>query len=175
MIIFPLKFFILIFAQIGSISDRSFLQVQCHSIDFLLRVCLSMDQWSNPCVIIERTVMIITGTRFVKKKSKQVVKKVIIIIGTSIHDPIYRRLIHEENNDDDEKFHFFAAFIINLISPIILITKKSRQQSNLQTHRTCKELVQELFQRHKHLFTAPLILVILAIPRLTLSIPHVIS
>lgn len=46
MILFGLKFFILLLllTQMLMITNRSFLVVQCHSIDFLLRVCLSMDQ-----------------------------------------------------------------------------------------------------------------------------------
>jgi hypothetical protein len=46
--------------------------------------------------------------RFDKKKSKQAAKFVIlilliVIVGTSIHDPIYRHLINEVNDDDDIK------------------------------------------------------------------------
>jgi hypothetical protein len=83
------------------------------------------------------------------------------IDGTSIHDPIYRHLIVEENDDDERQIwgsvaspsslqiynsavyilHFFGPFKINLVSGIILITKKTRQKSNLQTHRTYKELL----------------------------------
>jgi hypothetical protein len=117
------------------------------------------------------------GARFVKQKSRKAAKIVIIIlliviIGTSIHDPIYRRLIDEENDDNDEKriwcivtyssnlqvynsvihtFHFFVPFMINLISAIILITKKSRQQLRIQTHRTYTELLREQFRQYKHL------------------------
>jgi len=92
-----------------------------------------------------------------KKKSKQAAKFVIVIlliivVGTCIHDPIYRRLIDEENDGDDVKrvwcivtypsslqifntvvhiFHLLGPFIINLISAMILIKEKSRQQSNV--------------------------------------------
>jgi hypothetical protein len=39
--------------------------------------------------------------------------------------------------------HFFGPFMINLVSAVILITKETRQKSNLQTHRTYKELLRE--------------------------------
>ncbi len=180
-----LKFSILMLAQMAVISNRSFLSFQCHSIDFLLRVCLYMDQWLNACVAIERAISVIKGVRFDKKKSKQSAKMVtmivlVSIVSTSIHDPIYRRLIDEENEDEKriwciitypsrlqlfnsimETFHVFGPFIINLISAIILIKKKSRQRSNIQTNRTYKELLREQFQDYKHLFTASLLLVIL--------------
>jgi hypothetical protein len=194
-IIFGLKFWILFLAQIERISNRTFLSFQCHSIDFLLRLCLNMDQWLNACVAMERAITAKKGFNFNKKKSKQAAKKVIIIlfiliVGTSIHDPIYRHLIIEENDDNDEKriwcivtyplslqifnnivhiFHLFGPFMINLISAIILIKKKARQQSKLQTHRTYKELLRKQFQQHKHLFIGPVLLVILALPRLIIS------
>ncbi|CAF4817113.1 unnamed protein product, partial [Rotaria sp. Silwood2] len=62
-----------------------------------------------------------------------------------------------------------TPFIINLVSAIILITKKSRQRSNLQINRNFKKLLKEQIRQHKHLFTAPVLLVILALPRLILS------
>jgi len=193
MIMFGLKFLILVFAQMTLISNRSFLQVQCISLDFILRVCLYMDQWLNACVAIERAISVIKGVHFGKKKSKQAAKMVImivlvLIVSTSIHDPIYRRLIDEENEDEKriwciitypsrlqlfnsimETFHVFGPFIINLISAIILIKKKSRQRLNIQANRTYKELLREQFQEYKHLFTAPLLLVMLTLPRLIIT------
>jgi hypothetical protein len=196
---FGLKFLILLLAQMTIISNRSFLLFQCRSIDFLLRICLHMDQWLNACVASERAITVIKGTRFDKKKSKRAAKFVIIIlliiVATNfIHDPIYRRLIDEESNDDyDDKnakrtwcivtysnslqiynymihiLHFLGPFLINLISSILLITNKSRQQSNLHKQRSYREIVHEQFQQHRHLLTAPILLVILALPRLIIT------
>jgi hypothetical protein len=195
MIMFGLKFLILVLAQMTIISNRSFLSFQCHSIDFILRVCLNMDQWLNACVAMERVFTIIKGTRFIKEKCKQAAKLVIVIlfiviVGTCVHDPIYRRLIDEENDGDNVKriwciaiypsdlqiynyimhtFHFFGPFMINLVSAIILITKKSRQLSDIQRKRPYKEILREQFLRHKNLLTAPIVLVILALPRLIIT------
>ncbi|CAF1130271.1 unnamed protein product [Adineta steineri] len=193
MIMFGLKFFILLIVQMKNISNQSFLQIQCTSLDFLLHIGLYMDQWLSVCVAVERCATTIQGTRFNKKKSAKTAKKVIpilliIIICTNIHDPIHRRLITEENNDDDNDkriwcttnyssrvrvynsiittFYFFAPFIINIISAIILIVKKSRQQSNVHVNRNYREILKENFREHKNLLTAPVVLVILAIPRL---------
>ena len=191
-IIFGLKFFILLFTQMAMISNRSFLKIQCHSLDFLLRICLSMDQWLNACVAAERAFTAIKGARFSKRKSKQAAKFVIgilsiVIVGTYVHDPIYRRLIDEENYTDDIKrtwcvtsysfilkvynsiihiFHFFGPFIVNLISTIILIRQKSRQQFDLHTHRNYREILRKQFLEHKHLLIAPIVLIILELPRL---------
>ncbi|CAF4529046.1 unnamed protein product [Rotaria sp. Silwood2] len=152
-----------------------------------------MDQWLNACVATERAVTIIKATHFHKETSKKLAKIVIVIlviftIGTSITDLLYRRLIHEDNEDYRRiwfivsypsslkifnsimhTFHFMTPCIINLMSAIILITKKSRQRSNLQINRNFKEILKEQILQHKNLLTAPVLLVILALPRLILS------
>ncbi|CAF4693821.1 unnamed protein product [Rotaria sp. Silwood2] len=175
------------------ISNRLFLKIQCIFLDFFLRVCLNMDQWLNACVATERAVTIIKATHFHKETSKKLAKIVIVIlviftIGTSITDLLYRRLIHEDNEDYRRiwfivsypsslkifnsimhTFHFMTPCIINLMSAIILITKKSRQRSNLQINRNFKEILKEQILQHKNLLTAPVLLVILALPRLILS------
>jgi hypothetical protein len=193
MILFGSKFWIFIFSQMAFISNRSFIKIQCISLDFLLQLCLNMDRWLNACIGIERALTAIKGTSFQKKTSKRTAKIIIVIliillISTSIYDPFYRRLIDEEN--DSEKriwcivtyssslkifdsimhtFHFVAPFIINLIASNILIRKKSRQQSNFQVDRTYNQLLREQFYEHKNLFIAPFILVILALPHLIIS------
>ncbi|CAF4799586.1 unnamed protein product, partial [Rotaria sp. Silwood2] len=149
------------------ISNRLFLKIQCISLDFILRVCLNMDQWLNACVATERAVTIIKAAHFHKATSKKLAKIVIVIlviftIGTSITDLLYRHLIDEDNEDYKRIwcivsypsslkifnsimhiFHFMTPFIINLVSAIILTTKKSRQRSNLQINRNFKKLLKE--------------------------------
>ena len=44
-LIFCLKFFILLAAQITLMTNKSFLLFQCRSLDFILRIGLYMDQW----------------------------------------------------------------------------------------------------------------------------------
>ncbi|CAF4988228.1 unnamed protein product [Rotaria sp. Silwood1] len=51
---------------------------------------------------------------------------------------------------------------------VILITAKSRQKSNLQTNQSFLTLLKEQIRQHKNLFTAPILLIILALPRLIL-------
>ena len=195
-IMFGLKFLLLLLTQMTIITDERFFTVQCYSLDFLIRICLCLDQWLNSCVACERAITTIKGARFVKKKSKQAAKLVIVfllivIIGTSIHDPLSRHMV-EEKNDEDEYYekrtwcidrygpvlkiynyiihvlHFVGPFLINLISSIFLITTKARRQLKLHQNRSCKDVLREQFQQHKHLLTAPIVLVILALPRLIL-------
>ncbi|CAF2755129.1 unnamed protein product [Rotaria sp. Silwood2] len=134
-VMFGLKFWILVLAQMTVISNRLFLQIQCISFDFLLRVCLNMDQWLNACVAIESTITLLKDLNFNKEKSKRNAKIVIIIlsiciVSTNIYDSFHRHLIDEENEDGKRTwciatypsrlqtynsfihtFHFFAPFM----------------------------------------------------------------
>ena len=195
MIIFGVKFTILLCAQMAMISDRLFLQIQCISLDFLLGICLTANQWFDACVAMERAITVVKGTRFVKQKSKKIAQIVSIILlifvtATSAHDPISRRLFTEQINDDEIRiwcivtfpiqlqifntainlFHFITPLLINLVSAVILLRTKSRQQVRLQSHRTYGELLRRQLREHQHLFTAPVLLVILAVPRLIISL-----
>ena len=102
---FGLKFFILLLAQMQVIGNRSFLSFQCHSVDFILLCALNMEQWLNAFVAVERTITIVKGARFDKKKSKRMAKLVMCIlllniIVTGLDDPIHRRLIDKESEDE---------------------------------------------------------------------------
>ena len=197
-LIFGLRFSILLLIQMTIISNRTFLLIQCHFFEFILRICLCLVQWFNVCIAIERTITVLQKTRFNKKKSKQTAKYIICIliiftILTCIHDGIYRRLIIEENDDDDDDdnnnkkhiwcvnnygnnlqiydfiihtFHLCIPFLINIISPIILIISKSNQQRIIQNSRLYIDIFYEQFQLYKNLIIAPIVLVILALPRL---------
>jgi len=112
MILFVLKFGILILAQMKLISNRSFLKIQCISLDYILYLYLNMNQWLNACVAFERTYTTIKDTNFEKRKSKLVAK--FIIISSSIYDPFYHRLIDEEN-DNNEKRIYDVLLIIHQV------------------------------------------------------------
>ena len=196
MIFFALKFCFLLLIQMEIVTNDKFLHIQCQSIDFLLRICLQMDQWLNAWIALERVTTAIQGIRFNKKQSRKVAKFIaialsLIIIGTSIHDPIYRDIIDETNEGEDKQkyrkwcivrykaslqiydyiihtIHFFGPFFINIISSIILILKKTHRELNMHPNRTYKEVFRDQIHQHKHLLIAPLVLILLAIPRLIL-------
>ncbi|CAF1457168.1 unnamed protein product [Adineta ricciae] len=195
MLMFASKYFIYLSTQMSSLSNESFLKIQCHLLDFLLRICLNMDQWLNACVALERSVTVIQGAQFNRKKSKTLAKKITLLLVTfnvltSIHDPIYRKLTEEETENNEHKriwcvvsyssnlqiynriintFHFFIPFLINFISSIILITKKSRQQSNLHENQPYSDELRKHLREHRHLLIGPIVLFLLALPRLILS------
>ncbi|CAF1489278.1 unnamed protein product [Adineta ricciae] len=193
-VIFALKFSILLFSHIKLIQNQVFLKAQCYSIDFLLRFCLTMDQWLIACVSVERSFIVIKGLHFKKKKTRSLANWVIfvllsIVIGTTIHDPIHRRLFIE-NNDEQNRIwciveyptamqlynsiisisHLVLPFIINITSAILIITISTKQQVNLQKRRTFKRVLQEEIQKHRSFLTGPFVLTILGIPRLILTV-----
>lgn len=195
MILFGLKYFILVYAQMRSIENRTFLMIQCYSIDFLLRTSLWMDQWLNAFVAIERAITAIKGTSFNKKMSKKTAKFVmvilfLIIVGSSIEDPFYRHLIDEDTDYEQMKrtwrvitypygltiyntavdsLHFFGPFISNLGSSIVLIVVKSRQQIHLHTERRFDQVFRKQILEYKHLLIGPMVLAAFAVPRLILT------
>ena len=188
MIMFSIKFWILIIAQITPITNRIFLQFQCLTVDILLRIFLSSDQWVNAFVAIEQAITVVQGVNFNQKKSKQLAKYLILVIllftiGTAIHEPFHRHLIDEGDEDDSRIwcivtysdgfqvydsiiniFHFFVPFIINLGSAIFIIIKTIRQQTVSQNPHTYRRQIREIFQQQKHVILSPLLLVILSSP-----------
>ena len=190
-VMFTLKFWILLFSQMSLIMNWSFLSIQCVSIDFLLRIFSTMNNWFNACVAVERAMTLSQGVRFNKNKSKQAAKWVLLglslfIILTSIHEPIYRRLIEdiEEQriwyvviysksfdiyNNTMHLFHFLLPFLINIISAIFIIITLARQRAVSRRHLSYRELFRRELQQHKHLLVSPLALVIIALPRLIIA------
>jgi sensor domain CHASE-containing protein len=66
-------------------------------------------------------------------------------------------------------FYFFVPFLINLFSAIIIIIMTTRQRQKNQVQQTYRQILCEQIQQHKQVLIAPLVLVILAVPRLIIS------
>jgi hypothetical protein len=164
-------------------------------LDYLLRIGLNLDQWLNACVAIERAFTVIKGINFKKQESKRIAKYLIIFlvilnISTIIYDPIYRRLIDDGDNEDAKRiwcivsyssnlqifnliiniFHFCIPFLINFISSFIIFIKIVQQRRKLQANQRCRQLLFNQFRQNSQLFLAPLLLTILAVPRLIISL-----
>ena len=193
MILFLFKTWILIFSHIGSIENRLFLSIQCHSIDYLLRVCLTMEHWLTACVAVERAYIIIKRTHFDRNNTKSIAKKVVIsllllLFSTNIQDPLNRSLFDEETNEEKRIWcivnyspvihvvnsivttvYIIFPFIINLISAIIIITSSTRQQILIHKRKNYRTILFEQFQQHRNLLIAPIVLMMLDIPRLVIT------
>jgi len=73
-------------------------------IDYVLRSFLSLSDWLNACVAIERVVSVTQGTQFNKAKSIRIAKVMILFIiilsfVSDLQDPFHR----ERMNDEEDK------------------------------------------------------------------------
>ena len=200
MIVFQLKFILLLLTQMTILSDGLFMKIQCHSLDYLIQVCLCLDQWLNACVAIERVITTKQGAKFKKEKSRNIAIRIILLVvvitmASLAHDPYFRLVfIDDSDSDDDNEFqvkriwcivryssqfkiynsfihtlHFFGPFLCNIISSIILVVTRSRQQETLQKNQSFQAILRKVLQEHKRLLIAPIILVVLALPKLILT------
>jgi len=154
---------------------------------------LSLSEWLNACVAIERMFSVLKGVKFDKNKSKTRAKQIswiliILLIVTHIHDPLHRELIDDVDGDQQriwclEKYSssltkyntfiiladFLAPFSINVISALLLIIVAARSRSKAESKQTLKQHFLSQLQQHKHILISPLILVLLCLPRLIIS------
>jgi hypothetical protein len=190
-IIFTIKYWEFVLFQMNFITNRSFIHFNCLIIDFTLKILLSSNDWLNASVAIERAFTAIQGVTFNKSKSKYLAKRVIpiifiIILLSYLHDPLSRELF---DDDDEERtwcivnyssklkiydrfinlFHFLTPFVINIISALIIIIQVFRSRLKIQKKLTRKTVLHAEIKRHKHLIISPVILIVLAVPRLILS------
>jgi hypothetical protein len=190
-ILFALKFLFLVLSQMALINKHSFLSASCKSMDFILKVLPNIRDWFYACISIERAITISKGINFDKTMSNRISKIVIplvklFVIGTAIHDPIYRRLIDDTGEQriwcvaDYPRsiqifdsimniFHFCIPFCINIICALIIIIIAARTRSTVRRNQTYKQHLLKQFQEHKHLLISPFILTLLALPRLIVS------
>jgi hypothetical protein len=160
-------------------------------MDFLVRSLLAITDWLNACVAIERALTVIQGLNFNKNRSKRVARWVIISVVlvtflSIIHDPVHRRLIDELEeertwcivqyptkiailNSAINIIHFIIPFSINLISAIVIIIAAARSSFAAHKQLTYKQHLWKQFQQHKQILLSPLILILLALPRLIIS------
>ena len=196
-ILFTLKFIVFILTQMTILTDMLIIRIQCYLLEFLIRVSLYLDQWFNACVATERAIKIIQSTRFSKRKSRTTAKWTIsllifVMIVASIHDPISRFVTIDDNENEDEyqikriwyivryeskldtynsiihTVHFLGPFLLNLISSIVLIIKRAHQQQHLHPDQSYRTIIRRQYQEHKQILIAPIILILLALPRLVL-------
>ncbi|CAF1221605.1 unnamed protein product [Adineta ricciae] len=196
---FALKFGILVSAQTGTIQNQSFLRVQCSLMEFLVRLSLYMEQWLNACVASERAMTTISGTGFNKKKSTKIAKRMIIIlllftVVSDIHDPFHRFLLIDNDSDNggDERgriwcitryppflqtfdrviqaFHTLTPFFISFISVLIIIVATTRQRGMAQNQQPYHVHLRYQLRNHRHVLVAPVVLIILTVPRLIIAL-----
>ena len=187
-----LKFWLLVLVQMLVIGHQSFLMINCRSMDFLLRFFLSTNDWFTACVAIERVFVVFKGVSFNKERSRYVARWVsvfviVIIAASHIHDPLHRQWL---NIPEEQRtwciatyepfirildsfivaFHFLGPFLINLLSAVAVIIVAARQRSVARKEKTYREHLSEQLRLNRHLLISPCILVLLALPRLIISL-----
>jgi hypothetical protein len=199
---FTIKFWFVVLTQINVSTRLSVLRGGCASIEVILKFFLYLYGWLNACVAVERAMNVFKGVNFDKKKSKHFARGIILIlpfciIGTLIHELIYRRLFayppetDKTSEDMIERYvscithysstaqnyntailfiHLVIPFLANLCSALFIIFGVARQRSVSRTGQTFSEHIREQFKEHKQLIISPVILLVLSIPRLIISL-----
>jgi hypothetical protein len=190
MIMFALKFYFLLVSQMGMITNCSYLTFNCKfALKFSLKIFLSISDWFHAFVSIEGAIAAVRDTKFNKTKTKRMAKWIIIgififiiTITTHLHDPFYRHMIDDTEEEEEYRtwcyvqfnsiilaFHFILAFIFNIVSALIIIIHTARQRSTAQKKQSHNGQLRKQFGTLKHLLISPIVLIILALPRLIIS------
>jgi hypothetical protein len=183
--VFFARFVYLLVTQIGVVYN----EFSCMFFDFLLYLLLAFCDWLTACVACERTVSVLKGTSFDKKKSVKVVKFVVpsifmILILTSVHQVFNRTLISDPRSDTRQwcviryrqpwlqtyeivfnLFNNIIPFLFNFISAIVLLISFSRSKRVVgkEKYRT---ILKKNIHQHKDLLISPIIMVAFKLPEL---------
>ncbi|CAF1682896.1 unnamed protein product, partial [Adineta ricciae] len=185
------KFWYLILTQINPFVDRSLLRNGCRLLEFILKVCLYLNNWLNACVALERSMAVHTGAYFNKSRSKSIARKVIIIVPivimlSIVHELVFRDLFedHEEQrlwclmsysrsihtyNTIVSLFHFLGPFLANFYSAVFITFRGAQQRARVQPQITQRQHRWQQLNDYKHLIISSIVLVILTIPQLIIS------
>ena len=195
MIVFILKYVLLILTQLLVIKNLIVLKGQCILLDFLLKGFLQMGDWLNACVAFERLLSAMLGIGFNKTLSRTMTKWIILflaifVIGSAIHEPLYRILITDEDEGriwcitrypqfysnlltkyttTISTIHFIGPFAINIISSFGIIAIVASKRSKVQDKLVYRTHFYKQLQRHKNLIISPFLLILLALPRIILA------
>ena len=174
-----------------TICDISY-ETNCYGIEPLLKIFLSLDQWLNACVALERAMSSIQGTGFNKTRSKRMaiwmtgillVVIAALFIPQFVHLHVYHDHIEERNwcvvkyKEWMEMystilifFHYCAPLAINICSIICIIGITTYRRSRVQTDRSfCTHLLVKI-RKNRPLFFSSLLITCLTLPHLIISL-----
>jgi len=192
---FLVKYWFVVVTHMNSKNSIGVARAGCKLIEPLLKLFVYWDAWLNACIAIERAVNVWKGVNFNREKSKRFAKIIILllpfcIISSIIHEPINRQLVEfkdkitvetawcvtdysrslEKYNTAILFIHLVSPFVMNLFSALFIIFGAAHQRSIAQPGRSYRVHAQEQFEEHKQLIISPLVLVILASPRLIIAL-----
>lgn len=184
-----LKFIALVF-----ISELS-TGLSCILIEYFLKCLPAMVDWTNVCILLDRVWSVRKGIHFNKTASKKLAKMIIptvlVLVGLSLfHDPLHRQSIVDPRLDQGRRAwcmvqfskysirlynmainisHYVMPFVMNVISTVIIFANLSRVKA-VAKHQAYNRVLREQILAFKHLLIIPLVLVILALPRLVFAV-----
>ncbi|CAF1466123.1 unnamed protein product [Adineta ricciae] len=176
---------------------RMHTNVSCALIEFFLKWFLAANEWLDVCVAVERALTILKGAAFNATRSKRIAKwiviAVLILLGClSSVELVFRRALLDQQDgrvwcvltldrDQHALMHIlYAAYnillivlplIINLSSAAMIIrgTVQSKQRTKKEKDTHLQLIVKKEISKHKHIIIGPLVLGLLAIPRLVFT------
>ena len=133
MTMFALKFWILVAAQMTYDLNRILLNSQCIMLNFLLRAGLNLDQWLNACIAAERAIITVQGIHFNKERSKKIARYMIVsllvlMISTTLHDPIGRKLIYDGSDYEEKRIWCVVTSVRRDHFFLVTVTSRSRSR-----------------------------------------------
>ncbi|CAF1126651.1 unnamed protein product [Adineta ricciae] len=119
--IFMLKVWFVVVTNMDTSVHSSILEGGCKSIESILKLFFYWDAWLNACVAVERAANVYKGISFDKEKSKRFARWIIfilpiVIMGTLVHEPLYRQVFMHETNETkriDETRNVFEEIVID--------------------------------------------------------------
>ena len=188
-----IKFLLILKTQLGSSSlqNHRFLLFSCASSEYCLAILLCFSDWLTACVSFERLFNVTQGISFNKSKSCRfamyICPSLLILIAASlIHEPLNRRIIEDPRSltiwcvksvhtiwlrqyqSGINVIHLLTPFIFKIVSVFLILITITRHKSKAKKV-TMVGMFQQQLRKHKDLIIGPVVLILLALPRLILS------
>ena len=167
----------------------------CMTIEYLLKYLPTVADWMNTFVSLERFWVTKKKTKFDKKKSRHIAKRVIplsifIILISLLHDPFHRESVVDLRLDYGRRawcvvqfesqfiriynmiiniIHYICPFMISLIAIIFILIDFTRVRVKAK-QQAFKLVFSEQLSLLKHWIISPIVLAILALPRIIFSL-----
>ncbi|CAF2906985.1 unnamed protein product [Rotaria sp. Silwood2] len=167
--------------------------ITCFGLDYLIAVLISLYYSLTACIAIERTVAVYTHLLFNKMQSRNVAKTIIPILIVyhsliAIHEFFQRRLLSDRHFSDHRwcslyyntpnrsifikftnVFHLLFPYLINLITPILMFTRLTREKATINQNTTTWSNFITVLSTYKYNVISPSIIIILTTPRIILT------
>ncbi|CAF5005486.1 unnamed protein product [Rotaria sp. Silwood1] len=200
LIVLGLRFVYLLVTQMIVWKNKGRSLILCQCLEFGLTLLPNLSNWLSVCVSVERTFTVIYGVLFNKQLSVRTAKGLCIVLlivltALTVHEPLTRQLIEDPRlgrftwcvtkssstklqtyNSILSFVHLLGSFLINLLSTGILIMIIARQKLTVRKetiHHSFTTTLRQQTAYYKHLIISPTILLILALPRLIISLVSV--